>query len=186
MGRHTKYDSDEERYVLGRKPSVPVCLGGTFINFRSGWLHDALYIDGQLHGGRGGLLRRATAVPSHGEISEVTIGLYPILGQQYWGGGLVCNFAHLKFGDEEVDVTSKFSSLVIRGVPLTYEYSREKLGLTLRLTGVGLSIADTSHRMEAAGESVSIPVPTAYQWTLSPIPGVAMNEAELTASGTGS
>ena len=70
-------------------------LSGTTVNFRSGALHDAIYVDGRRYGGRAGDLTEATVMEAGARIARVRLGISTYSLDSDWGGGLNGAFTDL-------------------------------------------------------------------------------------------
>lgn len=147
-----------------------LCLTGKYVNFRSGWLHDAIYVNGCMHGRMGGGLQPATKFDEDTTIATLDMGVSLAGGVEgtdtMYGVNLACIFGNLSCsckeqkGELTVGVGGWFHRDKER-LP-SYEYVRERLGLQLWVTSV-------THTQ----------CPFEYGFVLSALPGLSFDEAEF-------
>lgn len=134
VGENDKFTSDIH-------PVHSLCLNGKAVNFRSGWLHDAIYVNGVKFGGRGGVLRPAVKVSMEDRINQLVIGITVLSFGADFGRGIICGFRDLQFINPITQETKDSSvSCNIEVKEAMWEYNREALGLELYITGINLQI----------------------------------------------
>lgn len=137
---------ENDKHSTDISPVSSLCLNGKALNFRSGWLHDAVYVNGVKFGGRGGELRPAVQINMEDRINQVVVGPTVLSFGRDWGRGIICGFRDLQFINpmtKEIKNASVSSRIMVKDA--TWEYNREALGLELFITGMNLQIPKRVH-----------------------------------------
>jgi len=149
-------------------PMNSFCLSGKVLNFRSGWLHDAIYVNGEKFGGRGGWLDSAIEISEHDRVNQITIGITCLSFGADFGRGIICGFRDLEFINVNTKKTKQSEvscNIVVKEA--MWEYKREALGLELFITGVNLQIPKNG--------KIPSGVPYYYIFTLAHNPSMKFN-----------
>jgi len=163
---------ENDHYASDIHPVTSLCLNGKALNFRSGWLHDAVYVNGVKFGGRGGDLRPAVQISMEDRINQVVVGPTVLSFGNDWGRGIICGFRDLQFINPTTKETKNSSvSSNISVQEATWEYNREALGLELFITGMNLQIPRRGH--------IPSGVPYYYIFTLVHNPLLEFNPEEF-------
>jgi len=159
----------EASYV---KPLNSFCFANKVLNFRSGWLHDAIYVNGERFGGRGGWLDSAIEINEHDRINKITIGPSCLSFGPQFGRGIICGFRDLEFINMHTKKTRQSevsSNIFVKEA--RWEYNREALGLELFITGVNLQVPKNG--------KIPSGVPYYYIFTLAYNPSLKFSHDEF-------